>query len=90
MPMGPGHEYSVITTGADPGGGLQKKPMPEAPTAWLTYVEVVDVEGALKKAAQLGGKVVVPATAIPNMGKFGIIQDPTGGHIGVWGAAPKK
>lgn len=83
MDMG-GMTYTGIDTGAKPGGGMQKKPMPEAPTAWLTYVHVEDVAATLEKATQLGGTVVVPKTPIPNMGFFGIIVDPTGASIGVW------
>lgn len=41
------------------GGGMQKKPMPEAPTAWLPYVEVDDVKKTIAKARKLGAEIVV-------------------------------
>lgn len=79
-----GQTYTMINPGAGPGGGIMKKPMPDAPTAWVSYVMVEKVDATLKMAAKLGGKVIVPKTAIPNMGSFGIILDPTGGCLGVW------
>lgn len=89
--MGGGMKYTMINPGAGPGGGIMKKPMPEAPTAWMTYVMVEKVDAAMKKAEKLGGKVIVPKTSIPNMGSFSIIQDPTGGCLAVWEAqAPAK
>jgi hypothetical protein len=83
MPMGP-HVYTGLDTGGKPGGGIQKKPMPEAPTQWLTYVHVENVTATLEKAVKLGGTVVVPRTEIPNMGHFGILVDPTGAPMGLW------
>ncbi len=90
MDMGEGKMYTMINTGKEPGGGIMQKPMPEAPTAWLVYVQVDKVDAALKKVEKLGGTVVVPRMKIPNMGAFAIIQDPTGGTIGIWEAEAKK
>jgi predicted enzyme related to lactoylglutathione lyase len=85
MPMGPGMTYTMIDTGSrQTGGGLQKKPMPEAPTAWLPYVEVASVKRTIAKAKNLGAKVVVEYQPIPDMGAFGIFIDPTGAALGVW------
>ena len=89
MDMGGGMKYTGIKTGEGPGGGLQKKPMPEAPTAWTVYVQVDSVAATLDKVQSLGGTVVVPKTAIPEMGAFGIIMDPTGAFLGVWESATK-
>jgi hypothetical protein len=83
VPMGPG-TYTMIQPGSGPGGGMQKKPMPEAPNAWLLYVQVGDVDATVAKAKQLGGQVVVPKTPIPGMGHFAIITDPSGAALGVW------
>ncbi len=41
--------YTMIDVGGGVGGGLQKKPMPEQPTAWLPYVEVDDVKATMAK-----------------------------------------
>ena len=42
VPMpGGGGTYTMIDVGKGVGGGMQTKPMPNAPVGWLSYVEVV-------------------------------------------------
>jgi predicted enzyme related to lactoylglutathione lyase len=88
MPM-PGGTYTMVKPGEGPGGGIMKKPSPEAPTAWLTYVQVESVAATVEQAKKLGGKIVVDKQPIPDMGSFAVIADPTGGTFGVWEAAKK-
>ena len=47
------------------------------------YIEVDNVQSYLDKAAELGGKIVVPETVIPNMVTFGMFNDPEGNLIGL-------
>ncbi len=83
--------YLMIDTGKKAtGGGMQPRPMPEAPTAWLPYVEVADVKKTLAKAKKLGGAIVVDAQPVGAMGVIGVFSDPRGAMLGVWSAAPKK
>jgi predicted enzyme related to lactoylglutathione lyase len=90
LKMGPGMTYTMIDTGSrQSGGGIQKKSAPDAPAAWLSYIEVADVKKTMIKAAKLGAKIVVAFQPIPDMGAFGIFVDPTGATLGVW-EAPKK
>ena len=85
-----GMPYTMIDTGSKTGGaGLQKKPMPEAPTAWLAYVEVDDVKKTLAKARDAGARIVLDYQPIPAMGAFGIFTDPAGAMLGVWEPAKK-
>ncbi len=80
---GSGMPYIMIGTGREPGGGIMQAPA-GVPVAWTTYVLVDKVADSLKKVPELGGKVLFPETEVPQYGKFGIIQDPTGGVIGLW------
>jgi predicted enzyme related to lactoylglutathione lyase len=50
----------------------------------LVYVGSEDIEADLKRVAELGGKILVPKTEIPNTGWFAIFQDPTGNRIGLF------
>ena len=85
-PMGP-MTYTMIDVGEDgTGGGMLQHPMAGAPTVWIPYALVDDVEAATSKAQSLGGTLIKEVTEIPNMGSFSIIQDPTGGVIGLWEA----
>jgi predicted enzyme related to lactoylglutathione lyase len=74
----------TITKIGDEGvGGIMPLP-PEAegvPPHWGVYVTVDDVDATAGKAEELGGKIHVPPTDIPNVGRFCVIQDPQGSVI---------
>ncbi|HEX3851066.1 MAG TPA: VOC family protein [Polyangiaceae bacterium] len=82
----PAMAYTMIDVGGGVGGGMQKKPMPEAPTAWLPYVQVDDVKATIAKAIKGGGSAVLPFQEIGDMGAIGIFVDPAGAMLGVWEA----
>lgn len=50
----------------------------------LVYVGSDDIDGDLRKAEQLGGKILVPKTEIPNTGWFGVFEDPAGNRLGLF------
>ena len=62
----------------DIGGMTSHMGGPGVPPHWLAYVAVSDVDAVTKRAESLGGKVLVPAMEIPKVGRFSVIQDPTG------------
>jgi uncharacterized protein len=84
MDMGPGGTYHVLKRGDKQSGGLMKHPMAGAPTAWLAYVAVADVDASTKRAQQLKATVVVAPQDIPKIGRFSVIQDPTGAHVALF------
>jgi predicted enzyme related to lactoylglutathione lyase len=84
MPMGPGMEYTLIQVGEGTGGGMMKQMMPGAPSAWLPYVLVDDLEAATKKAKSLGATILKEMQEVPNMGWFTIFIDPTGALLAMW------
>jgi predicted enzyme related to lactoylglutathione lyase len=83
MPMEDG-TYTMINVGEGTGGGLMKHPMPGAPSLWLSYVLVNDIDTATKKVKALGGTVMKDKTEVPDMGWLAIIVDPTGAMLGLW------
>jgi len=48
------------------------------PPHWTIYITVADCEERAARAGHLGGKVCVPPTDIPNVGRFSVIADPQG------------
>ena len=81
----PKQKYTMIDVGkGGTGGGMQKKPMKQQPTAWLPYVQVSDVKKTVQKATKAGARVMVDYMDIGDMGAIGIFTDPTGAAIGVW------
>jgi uncharacterized protein len=53
------------------------------PPNWIAYVSTPDADETLKQVASLGGHVIVPATDIPNVGRFGVFSDPQGAVLAV-------
>jgi len=87
--MGEGMTYTMLSDGKSGIGGIALKMAPEAPSMWLPYVEVAEVEKTMAKAQKHGAKVIVPFMDMEEMGALGIFTDPTGATIGIW-QAPKK
>jgi predicted enzyme related to lactoylglutathione lyase len=83
MPMGP-DTYTLIKVGDGTGGGIMKHPVPGAPSSWLAYVLVSDIQASTSKAKSLGATVMKDVTEVPGMGWFSIIVDPTGAALGLW------
>jgi len=75
--------YTLVNTGAEPTGGIFLKPS-DAPDVCLNvYFQVADIDATLTNAANHGATVLVPKTAIPNVGHFAMISDPEGIGIGL-------
>jgi predicted enzyme related to lactoylglutathione lyase len=74
----PDMTYTVFHRGTDQAAGLMKHPMPGAPPAWLSYVQVENVDASAAKVPGLGGTVVVPPMDIPEIGRFAVATDPQG------------
>jgi predicted enzyme related to lactoylglutathione lyase len=73
-----GDSYTMWTAGAAPIGGVMALPDPSAPVGWLTYISVPDVQASAAQAQSLGGRIVKPPAAIPEVGTFAIVSDPQG------------
>ncbi len=81
----PGMTYTVFKRGGTSAGGMMKitPDMGKMLPHWLAYFEVADCDGTVAKAKGMGAKVTVPATAIPNVGRFAVLQDPQGAHFAI-------
>ena len=80
----PGGDYTMIRVGEGTGGGMMKNPIPGAPSFWLAYVLVDDIQASTKKAKSLGANVMKDVTEIPDYGSFSVLADPTGAHFALW------
>src|SRR5262249_38160037 len=65
-----GGAYTMIKVGEGTGGGIIKRPVPGAPSAWLAYVLVDDIGAATQKAKSLGAKVMKDVTEVKGAGSF--------------------
>jgi predicted enzyme related to lactoylglutathione lyase len=72
--------YPLAHTGESQHCGLIS-PQEGMPPHWIGYVTVADVDRACEQAGELGGKVVMPATDIPGVGRYAGLEDPGGAVI---------
>lgn len=75
----PGAEQSV--------GGMLQMDGPEwegVPPHWMPYIQVADVDDRARRCVELGGQIKVPPTDIPHIGRFCVIDDPTGATIALF------
>ncbi|RCW21583.1 hypothetical protein DFR48_110172 [Ciceribacter lividus] len=52
--------------------------------AWCGYVAVDDVDAKAKEFAENGGKILLPGTDIPGIGRFAVVADPHGAFLNVF------
>ncbi len=80
--MGPMTYTLLKQNGKDAGGLMQMTPeMGPGPSHWVAYVSVENTDATAKKAEALGAKILCPPMDIPNIGRFAVIQDPTGATL---------
>ncbi|MFT5142588.1 MAG: putative enzyme related to lactoylglutathione lyase [Rhodothermales bacterium] len=80
MPMGPYHSIMVGEVGV---GGIIPLAQEGIPPHWSSFVTVDDADAISAAAAAEGGAVIVPPMDIQPVGRFSMIQDPTGGMLNV-------
>lgn len=80
-----GTEYTTFRLGDEPVAGMIRTPdhlPPEVPDTWSAYFNVADCQGTERRAAELGGSVILGATPTP-MGPFAVLADPAGASFQV-------
>ncbi len=79
--------YGIVDTGAGEqaiGGGIGPAESP-GDAGVKIYMGVDDLDTYLMRAAELGGKQVVPPTDLPgDFGTIAVIADPDGNPVGLW------
>ena len=76
--FGGGHYTTWLKADGPAGGMMPMPPGVAAPSHWLPYFLVSNVDDAAKKAASLGAATHVPPTDIPGTGRFSVHADPQG------------
>ena len=80
-PMG----YRRIDTGSKEGiqGGIWPAP-PQAPTFVQMFIDIQDVKAAAARAVELGAKIIIPPTRLPEGEDMAVLQDPQGMSFGLY------
>ena len=75
-------DYREIRTGDGAAGGMLRLTAEMqsngAPPTWLGYVGVDNVDQAVAAIEQAGGKAMMPAFEVPNVGRIAMVADPQG------------
>ncbi|MGD0916821.1 MAG: VOC family protein [Thermodesulfobacteriota bacterium] len=80
----PGMDYWMITTSGEKpvGGGMMKRQ--NSGQTIVNYIDVPSVDKYAAEIKKLGGKIVSPKTAIPEMGYFAICLDTENNTFGIF------
>lgn len=77
--FGDEHYIHISNRGRSNGGMMQMDenfgPMPPM---WMVYFHVADIDAAMKRVEELGGRVVTQKMEAPDTGWFTVIEDPAG------------
>jgi uncharacterized protein len=90
MDMGPGGTYHVLEKNGVGRGGATNQMAPGVPPHWLPYVFVDDPDATIAKAKKLGATIQFGPADIPGVGRFGVLQDPTGAVLAVMKPRPAE
>ena len=75
--------YQIVSAAGRPVGGLMDIPADAramgARPGWVGYIWVENVDLALPKLMEAGGKVFKAPSDIPEVGRFAVVADPCGG-----------
>jgi predicted enzyme related to lactoylglutathione lyase len=80
-------EYWMITTTDEEGkkaleGGMMQRQDPQHPIT--NYIDVPAIDEYAVKIENLGGKVVLPKTAVPGIGYFAVCLDTEDNIFAIW------
>lgn len=82
--MSPAGEYTMISPGKGPGGGMMQHHDGNVPPQWMVYITVENVDDYLEKAKGLGAKEIMGKTQVEEMGWFAVLTDPQGAPFAIW------
>jgi len=81
-------QYRVLRNGETTAGGMLQAEK-RIPSHWTIYFAAENCDRSVEKVKSLGGKVCVPATDIPGIGRFAAIEDPQGAMFAIIQMSPK-
>lgn len=82
----PEMNYATFDPGDGPGGGFNPVSEESPVGTVMVYIGSDDIDADLKRAEQLGGKVLAWCSEIPGIGYYGIFQDPSGNRLALYKA----
>lgn len=83
--MGGYADYNMCGPSGTPLAGVchARGPNADLPPVWLIYVHVDDLDQSIERCQSLGGHVVSGPKSMGSVGRYCVIQDPAGAHLGL-------
>ena len=78
-----GMKYHILQHGGKDRGGAMQAMSKEAPSHWLSWVAVPDVDAALERVKQHGGQAFSDIMEMEGIGRMVPVADNTGGAFGI-------
>ncbi len=90
MPAGPGQTYTFVELDHKSVGGLSAitPEMGNVPPHWMPFVNVRSADEIATQVAKNGGKVLYGPEDVLDVGRMGVLADPTGARLAFW--EPKR
>jgi len=88
MPM-PEGKYYILASGDSQIGGAMTSMNEQAPSMWLTWVSVSDVDAVADRAKAGGGQLLADMWEVPGIARMAILMDNTGGVFGAITPTPR-
>ncbi|HET8683653.1 MAG TPA: VOC family protein [Micromonosporaceae bacterium] len=76
--------YTVFTKDGKVVAGA--KTVADQPPVWSTHILVEDADAAAKRVEAAGGRVLMPATQVTELGRMAVCADPAGAQFTLWQA----
>lgn len=79
-------EYTVFTAkGQDAAGAskIEAAAGEEREARWVPYIQVANVDAAVRSAEEMGGKIVESPYDVPKIGRLAVVEDPEGAVFGL-------
>jgi predicted enzyme related to lactoylglutathione lyase len=88
LPIGGGAFYTMARLQGLDAAALYQAGDDEGllPARWRIHVAVPDADAAARRAVERGARLSVSPADVPGAGRFALLRDATGAHLGIWQA----
>lgn len=90
MPAGEAGTYTMFRLDGNDTAGMSEMGSDQQaqgmPPNWLSYVTVADINASAERVKSLGGTMMMEPFDVMDVGRMGIVQDPTGAFFAIWEA----
>jgi hypothetical protein len=84
-----GMPYSFIKIGGQGKGGIIGQMTKGAPSMFLVYIDIENLDVSTERVRELGGSVLAENKQAGQWGRFAVVANPTGAVFALWESAPE-